>query len=271
MAQRILTSIHGKKLGLSHDGRLIAPQGIMLGENAGQQVRIHGPCCSVLWDDFTNHGFNTNVWLATEGTDSATSSAAILAGGLDGVLRLTTGDAGTGYAADAEQITGKTLQWQADNGSLIYEIRVKLSAITTCYVFLGLTDTIAASLEQPIYSAGSANTITTDASDAVGFFFDTGMTDDNWWIAGVKGDTDATHQDTGFAPVADTYETFHIELTTDGDAIFYRNGLQVGTKMTGAVTANVPLAPIFTVSKLSVAASMTMDVDYVHVSQNRLA
>ena len=271
MGSRILTSIHGRKLGLDHEGRLVVPKGIVIGD-PGTQSAVPSTQQVVLFDDFTN-GFQngaTQPWLATEGTDSATSDAAILAGGIGGILRLTTGDAGTGYAADAEQITQRTLMWQASNGNLNFETRVKLSAITTCYAFLGFTDTVAAALEAPIVSAASANTITTNASDAVGFMFDTNMADDNWWLVGVKGNTDATHQDTGYAPVADTWEVFRIELNTDGDATFYRNGVQVGTVMSDAITAATDLTAILTVSKLSVTASMTMDIDYVQVAMNRV-
>lgn len=263
---RILTSIHGKKFGIDHDGRTLHPNGLVIGNN-GQQRTLGGPDTVELFDDFVN-GLDTNTWLAAEGTDSATSSLAILAGGIGGVLRFTTGDAGTGIAADAEQMTQNQLMWQASNGNLVFETKVKLSAITTCYAFLGFTDQVAG-LEAPVISAGSANTITTNASDAVGFMFDTNMDDDNWWLVGVKGDTDATHQDTGYAPVAGTYETFRIEVTTDGDARFFRNGLQVGTLMADALTAATDLSPILIVSKLSVTASMTMDVDYVHVGMNR--
>lgn len=263
---RILTSIHGKKLGIDHEGRLLTPSGIVIGNNGKQRV-LGGPNNVALWDDFTE-GLNTSKWKLTEGTDSATSDASILAGGIGGVLRLTTGDAGTGIAADGNQLTQNHLMWQASNGNLVMEAKLKLSAITTCYAFVGFTDQVA-SLEAPVISAASANTITTNASDAVGFMFDTNMTDDNWWLVGVKGNTDATHQDTDVAPVADTYETFRVEVTTDGDARFFRNGNQVGTLMSDAITAATDLSPVIFVSKLSVTASMTMDIDYIHVSMDR--
>lgn len=263
---RILTSIHGKKFGIDHEGRAMSPGGLVLGNNGKQRV-IGDPNNVALWDDFES-GLNTGRWLLTEGTDSATSAAAILAGGIGGVLRMTTGDAGTGIAADGNQLTQNQLMWQASNGNLVMEAKVKLSAITTCYAFVGFTDQVAA-LEAPVISAASANTITTNASDAVGFMFDTNMSTDDWWLVGVAGNTDATHQDTTYAPVADTYETFRVELTTGGAARFFRNGLQVGTQMSGAITAATDLTPCIFVSKLSVAASMTMDIDYVHVAMDR--
>lgn len=261
----ILTSLHGKLVGLTANRRLMVPAGLVSGEN-GSQLHHPSPSMVSLWDDFEGDVI-ADQWNLLEGTDSATTDAAILAGGIGGVLRMTTGDAGTGLAADLVQVT-RALQWQASNGGLAFECRVKLSAITTCYAFLGFTD-LAATLEAPVISASSANTITTNATDAVGIMFDTNMSTDNWWLVGVANDVDATAQNTGYAPVADTYETWRIEVTTGGVATFFRNGIQVGTAMSGALTAATDLTPTLAVGKLSVAASMTMDVDYVHASMWR--
>lgn len=262
---RILTSLHGRLAGLDASGRLVGPKGFLAGDH-GKQIDYPSPNKVALFDDFLGDVL-ADQWDLQEGTDSATGDAAVLAGGIGGVLRITTGDAGTGLAADMEQIT-QALQWQASNGGLTFQARVKLSAITTCYAFLGFTD-LAASLEAPIESAASANTLTSNASNAVGFMFDTRMTDDNWWLVGVAANTDATHQDTEIAPTADEYQTFRIEVTSAGVATFFINGVQVGTAMTGAVTAATDLTPTINVSKTSVAASMTMDVDYVHVAMDR--
>ena len=262
---RILTSIHGRRLGLNHAGQLQSVNGFVSGEH-GSQILLPSPSTVSFFDDFLGD-LVQDEWGFVEGTDSATSEAAILAGGIGGVLRLTTGDAGTGYAADAEQMN-MALQWQASNGGLFLEARLKLSAITTCYAFIGFTDTL--SLEAPIVSASSANTLTTNATDAVGFMFDTNMTADTWWLTGVAGDTDATAQNTGYAPVADTYAKFRIEISSAGAATFFYNGVLVGTTMAGAVTAATDLTPVIAVSKLSVTASMTMDIDYVALGMNRV-
>jgi hypothetical protein len=273
---QILTSLHGRKVGLGPAGTagaakgtspLVVPGGLVSGDH-GNQLAMPSPSKIVLFDDFIGDAI-ADQWDTQEGTDSATSAPSILAGGIGGVLRLTTGDAGTGLAADMIQVT-QALQWQASNGGLAMQVRLKLSAITTCYVFVGFTD-LAASLEAPIESAASANTLTSNATDAVGFMFDTRMTDDNWWLVGVANDVDATHQDTGVAPVAADYETLRVEVSAGGVATFFRNGLQVGTAMTGAVTAGTDLTPTLNASKTSVAASMTVDFDYVGVEMNRAA
>lgn len=261
---QILKSLHGSQLGLDKDGVLIAPKGIISGEH-GSQIYSPSPRYVSYFDDFVGDALDAR-WNIVEGTDSATSDAAILAGGMGGVLRFTTGDAGTGLAADLIQMT-QALQWQASNGGLFIEARFKLSQITEAYCFFGFTDVVT--LEAPVISAGSANTLTTNASDGVGFMFDTRMTADTWWLTGVAANTDATAQNTTYAPVADTYAQFRIELGTDGSAVFYYNGKQVGTKMTGAVTAATDLTPTFAVGKLSTATSITADVDYIAIGMLR--
>lgn len=221
----------------------------------------------VKWfDDFLGDALDVKYATLLEGTDAATIDAAILAGGIGGVLRCTTGDAGTGLAADMGQIVS-VLQWQSSNGELNCEVRLKLSAITECYCFVGFTDSL--SLEAPIISAASADTITTTATDAVGFMFDTRMATDNWWLVGVANDVDATKQDSGYAPVAATYEKLRVSVTAAGVATFYRNGTQVGTAMTGAVTPATDLTFTFNFGKLSTASSVTMDLDYINVSMLR--
>lgn len=263
---RILTSLHGKKVGLTDSNLLMVPGGIVSGEH-GKQLFAPSPSMVSFFDDFLGDVIPDQINIV-EGTDSATSDAAILAGGIGGVMRMTTGDAGTGLEADMVQAT-MALQWQASNGGLYFQTRIKPSAITTCYIFVGFTDLVT--LEGPIISAASADTLTTNASDAVGWMFDTRMSTDNWWLTGVAGDTDATAQNSGYAPVADDYETLGIGVNASGLATFFRNGKQVGSAMSGALTPGADLTPTIAVSKTSVTASMTLDVDYWHVAMSRAA
>jgi len=275
---RIQHSLHSRDVGVGRNaaptasvpgapGTLISRGGFISGPN-GNQIVMPGPNHVAIFDDFA--GINTvapnvSMWSMLEGTDSATS-AEVQSAAKGGVLLMTTGDAGTGFAADACQMVNG-LHWYAENGGLRIQARVKLSAITTCTAFIGFTD-LAATLEQSIlYATGT--TYTTNASDACGFLFDTASTADKWCLTGVAADVDATMEELTVAPVADTYETFAVELSTAGAATFFRNGAQVGNVMTGAVTPSVALTPTIYVSKLSVAASMTMSVDYINVSMRR--
>lgn len=271
---RILSSVDGRKLGTGANfpnsslSPTISTGGFISGDH-GSQFYVPGPGFVTLFDDFqgaTGLAPLVPAWKLLEGTDSATSAELTL-DAPNGVLRVTTGDAGTGFAADAAQITSN-LGWQASQGGLYFQTRLKMSAITTCTAFMGFTD-LAASLEQSILFA-TGTTFTTNATDACGFLFDTGATSKKWWLTGVAADVDATMQDSGIAPTADQYQTFRVELSTAGAATFFINGLQVGTSaLSGAVTASADLTPTIYVSKLSVAASMTMEIDYIAVGMVR--
>ena len=262
----ITRSLHGRDIGLGPNGELIVPSGKLILGDHGRQHAVPS-AQKIIWkDDFLGDALDAR-WNVVEGTDSATSDAAILAAGIGGVLRITTGDAGTGLAADLIQLNLGILQFQASNGGLAIEARFALSAITTCYGFFGFTD--VATLEAPIESAASANTLTTNATNAVGVMFDTRMTADTWWLTGVASDVDATAQNSTYAPEAGVYETWRIEVNAAGKATFFRNGLQVGTQMSGALTAAADLTPTIGFGKTSVAASMTVDLDYIQVEMDR--
>lgn len=262
MGSKIRTSVHGRLLGINHNDETQS-KGFVSGDE-GNQIAHPSPSKVVLFDDFTGD-IIADQYSLLEGTDNVTTDAAILAGGIGGVLRITSGDAGTGLAADLAEVV-QALQWQASNGGLSIQVRAKLSAIMTAYAFIGFTD-LAATLEAPVISAGAANTLTTNATDAVGFMFDTNMSTDNWWAVGVAADVDATAINVGHAPVADTYAVFRIDVDAAGKATFYYNGAQVGT-MAGALTAATDLTPVLAVGSFA-AATRLLDVDYLHVAMNR--
>lgn len=270
---KILTSLHGKALGLGYNNELIVPSGkILLGEH-GSQAMIPSPSNVAFFDDFLGAGqaFSTTVidgWLSRKGTTNTVDWT--VTEGVNGTVVGKVGDTTASMAVSGIQLS-RGLDWKANQGSVSLEWRVKLGIITNIAVFLGLTDQVAA-LEMPIQSAASVNTLTTNASDAVGFMFDTSMSADDWWLTGVAADVDATHQDTGFAPVADTYETFRIELSAAGAATFYRNGARVGTTMAGAVTATVALTPVIAAFNRTTAngATTIVTADSFSISGNRV-
>lgn len=268
---RILTSLHGKLVGLDSEGRLVCPAGFRSGEN-GSQIDMPSAARASFFEDFTggSQAFSTTLidgWRSRKGTTNAVDWTTTDAPG--GTVVGKVGDTTASMAVSGIQLD-RGLNWKANQGGLAFETRIKTGIITNIAIFAGFTDQVAA-LEMPIHSAASANTITTNADDAVGFFFDTSMTADTWWLAGVKATVDATHQDTGFAPVADTYETLRIELTAAGVATFFRNGNQVGTAMTGAVTATVALTPVIAAFNRTTAngATTIVTADYMHVSALR--
>lgn len=218
---------------------------------------------STQFDDFIGKTI-TGAWDVQKGSDGSAANFAISAGN-SGMVRATTGaDAGGTMALNGVQLSS-ALNWKAANGNLVFEAKVKISAITNISIFVGLTDQVAA-LEAAATLTGT--TFTTNATDAIGFLFDTNATTDTIRLVGVANDVDATPQDTGLAYVAATYRTFRIEVTTAGVATFFIDGLQIGTPMTGAVTTSVALSPVVS-GFAEAAATRTIDADYIFVQQTR--
>jgi len=206
------------------------------------------------------------AWRSRKGSDGQGVDWTVSAGN-GGVAIGTIGDTTATMAVSGVQLD-QGLNWKANMGELVFEARVKMSQITLISVFIGLTDQVAA-LEMPANSAASANTITTNADDVVGFMFDTSMTADTWWLVGSANTVDATAQNSVLAPVADTYAVFRIEIGSTGIATFYYNGAAVGTAMTGAVTATVALTPVIAGFNRDTSNTPTLTCDYVMVQAVR--
>jgi len=274
---RIVTSLHGQKVGLTQNGRLMVPAGFISGEH-GSQMAMPSPDRVSFFKDFDGAAqvYSTTVvdgLRSRKGTTNAVDWTVTAAAG--GSVVGTIGDTTASMAVSGVQLdTG--LNWKANQGELVFQARVKMSTIATIAVYIGFTDQVAA-LEMPIQSAAGAHTITTNATDAVGFLFDTSDTSTDQWLAvGVANDTDATVQSglgissAAILPVADTYAVFRIEVATDGSAVFYYNGVQVGSKMTGAVTSTVALTPVVAGFNRTTSGTPTLSVDYLHVSGLRV-
>lgn len=274
----ILTSLHGRELGLSRTRRLVSRAGFVSGGHGSQ---IHHPSPDIVsWtDDFTggSQAFSTTIidgWRSRKGSDGACVDWTVTPA-INGTCVGTIGNTTASMAVSGTQLD-RGLDYKANSGGLILQTRVKMSTIATIAVFIGFTDQTAA-LEMPVNSAAGAHTITTTATDAVGFLFDTSDTSTDQWLAvGVANDVDATVQSglaadgSAIIPVADTYETFRIEISATGVAEFFRNGIRVGSLMTGAVTATVALTPVIAAFNRTTSGAPTITADYVHVASIRV-
>lgn len=268
---QIRRSLHGNRVGgFGQRDEMIARGGFIAGLH-GSQIASPAPDFVAFTEDFLggSQALSTTIidgWRSRKGSDGQCVDWTITPA-VNGECVGTIGDTTASMAVSGVQLD-RGLCWKANQGGLYLEGRIKMSQITLISVFFGFTDQTAA-LEMPIHSAASANTITTNADDAVGFFFDTSMTADTWWLAGVKATVDATHENTTFAPVADTYEVFRIELSTLGVARFYRNGKEVGSLMTGAVTATVALTPVFAGFNRDTSNTPALTIDYLSIGAIR--
>lgn len=205
-------------------------------------------------------------WILNSGSDAQAVDPVINAQE-EGVILVTTGDAGTGMAADGSQLIAH-IPVQADSGGLVYETRLHINtAVTDIQMCAGLTD--STSLEMPAV-IGASDTITTTASNGVLFCYDTGADTDQWFAIGVDGDTDATgNAATGTAPTADTYQVLRIEVDADGEtARLYIDGT-LAVSLTASATAASTNLYATVVANATTTTSKGVDVDYVYTGHTR--
>jgi len=221
-----------------------------------------------LFDDFLYQTLaeSDTPWVLNKGSDGSAADPAIDAQEC-GVLKLTTGAGDGSTAQDGSQVVCH-IPVQADSGGLVGEARLHINtAITNLAVNVGFTDSKA--LEEP-FTIAAGDAITSTASDAACFVYDTDADTDEWFMCAVDSDTDDTgNATTGTAPTADTYQTFRIEIDSDGNTIrFYIDGTLEGTLTGGGISPDVDL--YFTVIACGDGtASKTVDVDYIYVAHNR--
>lgn len=201
--------------------------------------------------------------ILNSGSDAQALDPALDTAQAQGVIQCVTGDADGTTAADGSQLVLNTpIQLDSAGGTTVVEARLRIkSAVTTVSCFFGLTD--STSLEEPF--TNSADTITSNATDAGGFLFDTDATTDQWWGVAVDSDTDDTGNATlGVAPTADTWQILRMEISNDGATVaFYIDGTLALT-LSGAagIGPDVPLYPTV-IACSTTTTSRTVDVDYV--------
>jgi len=221
-----------------------------------------------IFDDFIQQAITENdtPWILNSGADAQAVDPAVSAAEC-GVVVITTGDNDGTVAQDGSQLVCH-IPVQADSGGLVFEARLHINtAITNVAVNVGLTDSTA--LEEPFTNA--ADVITSVASDAACFVYDTSATTDEWWACAVDSNTDdAGNATTGTAPTADTYQTFRIEVSADGATIkFYIDGT-LETTLSGDAGVSPDVNLYATVIACGDGtASKTVDLDYVYVGHVR--
>jgi hypothetical protein len=229
-----------------------------------QRGAISNPAKFVTFmDDFLGDVLE-DPWSGAKGTNGSAVVPAINAQ-VGGVVRLVSGPTTT----VAESISSLThgLNWEAAQGGLYLETRIKLvTSVADVCVNVGFSDTLATTtLEEPITLSGT--TLTTNATNAVVFVFDTAATNDNWHIQGVKADTDTALNNTGVGLTADAWVKLAIAVDSAGGAEFFINDVSYGT-VANAVTATTDLTPIITIMSRT-TATRTIDADYVFVTASR--
>lgn len=255
---KILTSLHGSRFGLSRTGHLIEDgRKIMAASWMERGARAAD------FDHFIGPVLDANHWLVYKGSDGGAAYPVINVQ-KGGVCRAVAGaGAGASMAVNGSQLNG-SLNFEADQGFLEMSGSLKLSAITTSCVYIGLTDQSAA-LEMPFTLAGG--TLTSNATDAAGFLFDTSATLATWKALSVANDVDGTVTDTGVAPATTAFDHFSLDLNAAGDCNFYLNGKLVATQAV-AVTPTIPLCIVVAAFRRA-ASALSVDIDYLQAAADR--
>lgn len=139
---KIETSLHGQKFGLTKHGDLV----LKGGDNERIIAGVRPASTVELFDDFLGDVIASN-WNVRKGSDPQCVDFAFSAM-VNGAVRATTGDdAAATMAVNGVQLES-SLNWQASEGGLFFETRIKVDLITAVSIFVGLTDQ-AAALEAP--------------------------------------------------------------------------------------------------------------------------
>ena len=128
----------------------------------------------------------------------------------------------------------------------VVEFRFQIDVITTVGIYAGFSDAGGEGTAKLPHSI-SGSTQTATASDSAGFLFDTNQTLKYFNIVSslASGATKAfTQLASTRVPVAATNLTLRVSIDTAGNARYYWNGIQVGSKLL-AVTTTTPLIPVF--------------------------
>jgi len=191
--------------------------------------------------------------------------------GLSGVGRLTVTDEdkhacglGTALCLDVGKM-----------GTIIVEARVRFADLDTKDAFIGLSDVNSddISLEDDVIS-GATTTLTLTASDLVGFYLCSELTDDEDWHAvynggSTTGETTSTSVDLDDDAVAGEFQILRLEVDNNGTARWYIDGVLKKT-LEGACSTTTDMAAICVVgNKANTSSTEDMDVDYLLVEANR--
>lgn len=195
-------------------------------------------------DDFLGNTLNP-TYGAAAGSDG--DCAISLSGSFtDGLMTLSSGNDVAGTVGANGVVWNMGTRWmRASRGGCEVSFTSAIDGNTNVYMCLGLTDTTA--FEAP-GALGGGDALSTDATDAVFFLFDTNADTDTVWLCGVANNVDATKQNSAFVPVANTAYIYTISIDPSGNARFFINNVQYGTTMANAVTTSVLLTPVAVVS-----------------------
>ena len=211
---------------------------------------------------FMMNDFLGDTLLAEWDYDSGSTAAdCVLTNAQFGTCIATT-HADSAFSDDHVGIDLGSIPISMDQGSVVFEIRLQLSDITTQQtVSFGFTDTETAEA----WGTVSGDTWTITADDTIAFSFDDNATTDEWFALAtdsVGGDATGIGA-TGTAPTDDTYQTLRIVVNASTDeAFFYIDGVLVATLTGDVVLETTLMTPFFMMDNTGGAVDVVR-IDYI--------
>lgn len=230
-----------------------------------------------LFDDFLEGTLDASRWEDADGTDAQAIGPLITLGSINGECVLTSGDVGDGgtpgnttAVVDGASINGKGLMWQADQGGLVMEARLKITTVAESILFVGFIDEVSvdADVNLCIQATGTGDVIKSEVTNGCGMIYDTSFATNptKFQMGGTKaGVTTTVVGATG--PSDGVYVVIRVEVSVTGTLEVFIDGVSIGTKA-NAVTVTAPLTPDITVATNDTNESL-VTVDYIWVQQNR--
>ena len=200
---------------------------------AKYQPNVKGPMMTEL-KVFDEHfvAATTNDW------DEEETGCTIAHASVDGGAMTITGD---NTATDDLGELSHSAQWTPYFNCGV-EVKAKVSQITNIAIAIGFVNAKNATNDHTAGELNSSNVIATPAvtTDAALFIFDTDSSPDVWYCGAIKAGTPGTAVAAlgTLAPVADTYFKVRVQTDSNGNVLFYYNGVAVGrlfTATTGAL------------------------------------
>ncbi len=192
-----------------------------------------------------------------EGTNGGTIAQAAANGG---TVTLTLGGANDDVAEFSH-----AAQWSAAKNAVV-EARVKIDDITNVGVNIGWIDADMSTNDQIGFEITGTALVNARATDGAVFVFDTDGSNDVWYVAATKANTEGTPatftgQTNGAttAPVNGAYANLRVELNSDGDATFYYNGEAVGFLPTAVTVATLQCPYVANIAREGTAKVATID------------
>lgn len=273
---KILTSLHGRLVGLNRHQQIQALNGFVAGGDDRPAIAVPGsPDTVAMFHDFIGP-----LALDTGSIDLGTAGDGLYYGTVDtgqahsraivtnGVHRMTPSATSVQTPVGGVMSVVSGLHWKANQGRLRMSARVKITSLSGTNLFVGFSDT--GQNELPVYDTGGG--ILTPAADYAGFIYSAGASSPsaNWrGVAGKAG----TDQTATFAvaqpPTVNVYDRLEIDMNESGNLIrFGVNGKLVGTIASAGLTPTVALSAGVWLSNTEAAAS-AVDIDWLAASAAR--